>query len=98
MEQRVLELNKQLQEKMRQRVKMSKKANNSNATAESNHTAASTTANAVQQSSSSTSGKIIEIRTPDDVMINSDYYSDSGVHVSSLAARSTRTSPSDNEV
>ena len=92
MEERVRELNRKLQEKMRQRVKISSKDNHSNLTVEHSNSRVTSLDN-----SSKLSAHNIEIRTPDCCMISSDYYSDSGVHTGSVI-RSARNSPSENEI
>lgn len=91
MEERVKELNRKLQEKMRQRVKLSSMDNHSNITADHNTRVTS------PENSSKLSAHHIEIRTPESCMISSEYYSDSGVHTGSIT-RSSRNSPSENEI
>lgn len=91
MEERVKDLNRKLQQKMHQRVKLSSKDNNTNLTVEQNTRVTSL------ENSSKLTAHTIEIRTPENCMISSDYYSDSGVHTSSLI-RSSRNSPSENDM
>ena len=92
MEERVRELNRQLQDKMRQRVVLSAKGNKS--ASDSNHIAVPSSHNTptIQNRVHSK----VEIRTPEDVMINQDYYSDSGVATSSFTVSSKRNSPENN--
>lgn len=90
MEERVKDLNRKLQEKMRQRVKLSSKDNHSNLTVEHNSRVTSL-------ENSNLAAHNIEIRTPDCCLISSDFYSDSGVHTGSII-RSSRNSPSENEI
>lgn len=83
MEEKVRNLNKKLQEKMRQRVKLSAEGTK--------------VENNVKNSSYPSNCLTADIRTAD-CIISTDYYSDSGVHTSSTVIRSARNSPSENEV
>ena len=89
MEERVRELNRQLQEKMRQRIELSAKGNKS--ASDSNHISVPS-----RQNTPTIQNKVnskVEIRTPDEVILNQDYYSDSGVATSSFTVSSKRNSP-----
>lgn len=87
MEERVRELNRQLQEKMRQRIELSAKENKP--ASDSNHVL-NPPCSQIKLNSK------VEIRTPDENTINPispDYYSDSGVATSSFTISSKRNSP-----
>ena len=89
MEQRIQELNRQLQEKMRQRVQL---------TSNRRLDAAVSVHNNTRIDSNQTHGAKVETRTTDFNTIQAvDECSDSGVHTST-ATRSSRTSPSENDV
>ena len=87
MEEKVHELNRQLQEKMRQRVELSAKGNKS--ASDSNHIV--TSRNQLKPNTR------VEIRTPDDFLISPEYYSDSGVATSSFTISSKRNSHSEHD-
>lgn len=86
MEEKVRTLNKQLQDKMRQRVQLTHNANDNNLKVANDVNVKCVPSSVV---------RTVEIRTPD-CTISPDYYSDSGVHTSSTIVRSPRNSPSEN--
>ncbi|XP_045204185.2 gamma-aminobutyric acid type B receptor subunit 1-like [Mercenaria mercenaria] len=91
MEEKVRTLNRQLKEKMQERIRLTtSKGITSNLTVETNRKSSKT-----KPSYSPT--QVLEMRTPE-CMISSDYYSDSGIHTCSTVIRSTKNSPSENEV
>ena len=88
MEQRIQDLNRKLQEKMRQRVQLT-----SNCRLDPNVSVH----NYKQSDSNQMLGAKMETRSRYDMVHNNEECSDSGVHTST-ATRSSRTSPSENEV
>ncbi|KAL4219318.1 Gamma-aminobutyric acid type B receptor subunit 1 [Mactra antiquata] len=83
MEERVRTLNKQLQDKMRQRVKLTNHVNENNLKVNNDIKGHIDTTPSLHP---------VEIRTPE-CMISPDYYSDSGIHTNSTIIRSPKTSP-----
>ncbi|XP_060587127.1 gamma-aminobutyric acid type B receptor subunit 1-like [Ruditapes philippinarum] len=92
MEEKVRTLNKQLKEKMQERIRLTtNKCNNSNLSVD--HTCVQNN----KKPSTYSPSKTDVIKTPE-CMISPDYFSDSGVHTYSTVIRSARNSPSENEV
>lgn len=92
MEEKVRTLNKQLKEKMQERIRLTtNKCNNSNLSVDR------TCIQSYNKPLSNSPTKAMDIRTPD-CIISPDYFSDSGIHTYSTVIRSVRSSPSENEV
>lgn len=93
MEEKIRILNKQLKDKMHERIRLTKSARKSS----SNLSVEVTRKSSSKRKSSSSPLRAIEGRTAE-CMVSPDYYSDSGVHTSSTFVRSERNSPPEYEV